>query len=97
MRIRWLRRCDEDIEAAFDWLAERNLDAAWELLARLRKRALSDLAAYPEIGRSGRVSGTRELVVPGTSYLLVYRIRPEEIQILRVLHGRQQWPPRIGT
>ena len=93
MRIRWLKRTDLDLEEAFDWLAERNLVAAWEMLDRVRKRGNQDLAAHPEIGRPGRVRGTRELVVAGTHYVLVYRIQPQEIQILRVLHGAQKWPP----
>ncbi len=38
MKIRWLKRTELDIEEAFDWLAERNLTAAWEMLDRIRKR-----------------------------------------------------------
>ncbi len=93
MKIRWLKRTTLDIEEAFDWLAERNPAAAWEMLERIRKRGNEDLAEHPELGRIGRVSGTRELVVTGTPYLLVYRIKGDELQILRVLHGHQQWPP----
>jgi len=58
----------------------------------VRKRGDKDLAEHPELGRLGRVRGTRELVVTGTRYLLIYRVKGDEIQILRVLHGRQQWP-----
>lgn len=93
MRIRWLKRTDLDVEEAFDWLAEHNLTAAWEMLARIRKRGDEDLAEHPELGRLGRVRGTRELVMTGTPYLLIYRIKGEALHILRVLHGRQQWPP----
>ncbi len=63
------------------------------MLDRIRKRGNADLAEHPELGRVGRVGGTRELVVTGTPYLLVYRIRGDELQILRVLHGRRQWLP----
>jgi toxin ParE1/3/4 len=38
------------------------------------------------------VPGTRELVILGTLYLIAYRVREAEIQILHVLHGRQLWP-----
>ena len=44
------------------------------------------------IGRPGRLIATRELIVTGTPYLLPYTVVGEEIVILRVLHGAQQWP-----
>lgn len=39
-------------------------------------------------------AGTRELVVLGTPYVVVYRIEAAAVVILRILHGAQQWPPR---
>jgi toxin ParE1/3/4 len=50
------------------------------------------LAAFPKAGRAGRMDGTRELSVSGTQYLLIYAVREETVEILRVLHGAQQWP-----
>jgi toxin ParE1/3/4 len=44
------------------------------------------------MGRPGRVQGTRERVITGTPYLVVYRVR-HEVEILRVLHGAMRWPP----
>ena len=46
-------------------------------------------------GRLGRVPGTRELVATGTPYLVAYRNRDGDIQVLRVLHGAREWPPRL--
>ena len=43
--------------------------------------------------RPGRVQGTRELVVPATPFIVVYRIEATGVVILRVLHGAQKWPP----
>ena len=64
----------------------------------LRDRALSfaetTLAAHPAIGRPGRVEGTRESVIH-SSYILVYRVKGEVIQILTVRHVAQQWPNRF--
>jgi len=49
-----------------------------------------------EAGRGGRLDGTRELVVPRTAFLLVYRIdrKAQRVEILRFLHGAQQWRPK---
>jgi toxin ParE1/3/4 len=46
-------------------------------------------ADHPETGRSGRLEGTRELVIPRTAFLLIYRIdrKAQRVEILRLLHG----------
>lgn len=49
-------------------------------------RAISE---HPQIGRAGRESRTREFPIPGTPYLLVYRIRDAALEIVAVLHGAQ--------
>lgn len=57
--------------------------------------AVARLGSYPRMGRLGRRRGTRELVVPGTPFIVVYRIQEQEarqIQVIRFLHGAQQWP-----
>ena len=53
------------------------------------------LAAHPHAGRAGRVSGTRELVVSGTSFIAPYRVRGEVVELLAVLHGARQWPGSV--
>ena len=55
--------------------------------------AVSRLADFPESARPGRVPGTRELVVPATPFIVVYRIEATSDVILRVLHAAQKWPP----
>src|SRR4051794_23060478 len=62
------------------------------ILARIRL-----LADQPEIGRKGRVAGTRELVVDGTRYIVAYRIDASRgmIEVLRILHTARRWPRRL--
>jgi addiction module RelE/StbE family toxin len=50
------------------------------------------LVQFPEMGRPGRIEGTRELVISRTPYIAAYRILGETVRILRVLHGAQLWP-----
>ena len=73
----------EDRPQAASAVARRILDAA------------SHLERFPEMGRPGRVAGTRELVVNRTPYLVPYRIREDTIELLRVLHGARKWPERF--
>lgn len=49
------------------------------------------LVEHPLAGRIGRVNGTRELVIEGIPFIVIYRVT-SELQILRVLHDAQQWP-----
>jgi toxin ParE1/3/4 len=48
-----------------------------------------------QMGRTGRVRGTRELVVTGTRYLAVCRVRPRHIEIIAVRHAARRWPKRF--
>ena len=50
------------------------------------------LAQFPEQGRTGRKSGTPELVLTGLPYLAIYRLEGDGIEILRILHRAQIWP-----
>ncbi len=75
-----------------DFIGRDNPAAALALDERIDEMAEA-LPAHAELYRPGRVPGTRECVI-APNYVLVYRIRRAEgvIEILRVLHARQQWP-----
>jgi plasmid stabilization system protein ParE len=75
------------------YIARERPDAASRTATTLLA-AVDRLAALPNLGRPGRLSGTRELVVPGTRYVIPYRVRSERLEIIAVLHGRQRWPKR---
>jgi addiction module RelE/StbE family toxin len=49
--------------------------------------AVERLADFPLSGRAGSVAGTREVVVTGLPYIIVYRVMDSEVQILRVYHS----------
>lgn len=95
MRIVWADPALRDLEAARTYIALDKPGAAQEQM-ELVLMAVRRLAEFPAAGRPGRRPGTRELFVPRTPYLVAYRIRGEVIAILRVLHGRRQWPDLPG-
>ena len=64
------------------------------MVERIRS-AVQNLARHPALGRTGRVSGTRELVVSGTPYIVPYRVRGRTGEILRVFHSARKWPSRL--
>ncbi|MDQ6435997.1 type II toxin-antitoxin system RelE/ParE family toxin [Mesorhizobium sp. LHD-90] len=91
MLVRWLPRALAERNAQLAYIAKDSLRAAIEQGDRIQTAA-NRLTDFPELGRPGRRRGTRELVITGTSFLAVYRIRAKaaEVQILRLLHGAQR-------
>jgi toxin ParE1/3/4 len=94
----WLDDAAKDLEVLLDHIENESPRAALAMALAIRQAADRLLTGYPKIGRKGRVTGTRELVIARTPFVVIYRVRSKarRIQILRVLHGAQQWPPR-GT
>lgn len=93
MRIRWLRTALRNLDQHADHIAKDDPIAARNAVQRIRV-AVDRLADYPNMGRTGRVPLTRELIVGGTPWIIVYRVRADMVEIIRVLHGAQSWPPQ---
>ena len=91
MKAVWTRAAIRDLTRVRDYIARENPGAAREMALRI-VAATEQATQFPEIGRTGRVKGTRELVVANTQYLIVNRVKKNKIHFLRVLHGRQRWP-----
>lgn len=91
MKIRWSHMAVFDLQAIRDYIARDSPTVAHKVANRI-KESVNSLGNYPLSGRDGRVPGTRELVIPGTSYIAAYSIRGDEVQIASVLHGKQRWP-----
>ena len=94
MQIVWSAAALRDIAAIKAYIAAENPPAA-ERQVRLVVARIADLELFPLMGRTGRIEGTRELIVSRTPYLVAYRLRDTDVEILRVLHGRQRWPDRL--
>jgi toxin ParE1/3/4 len=92
VRVAWLPGAQRTLAEHLEWIAERDewaaLDAGDAVMSRVAR-----LASHPRLGRPGRVAGTRELVVTGSPYVVVYRLEPGEVVILRVLHGAPRGAP----
>ncbi len=92
MMVTWSPRARRARSAAIDYIALDNLQAALSQIDAIQQQ-VRILADHPEIGRPGRVAGTRELVISRTPFILVYRIDEAAVRILHFLHGARQWPP----
>ena len=73
MRIKWLHIALSDLEDAAQFISESNPDAARKLVDRIWQ-STQILADHPDIGRPGRIPGTRELILNGSHYRLPFRV-----------------------
>jgi toxin ParE1/3/4 len=95
MKVVWSRRALRHLTHVRDYIAKDDPTAADWIASRILE-SVERLAAHPHIGRSGRIVGTRELVVSGTPYIVPYRIRDDQLELLAVFHGRQKWPSKLA-
>lgn len=94
LRIVWLPVAERNLNDQLAYIDERNARAGADM-AGMVATAVGHLADFPQIGRSGRIDGTREIVVTGTPYVIAYLVEPDTVVILRVLHSSQRWTAHI--
>ena len=94
MEIIWRRSALNDLEAIHEFIAQDNPEAALRVRRAIRI-AIDRLAQHPNLGRAGRVEGTRELIISNAPYIVSYRIVEGQIRILAILHTSRQWPRRF--
>ena len=71
---------------------EKDSEQNAAFVARRILESVDLLQTRPEIGRAGRLPGTREFVIPDTPYVIPYRVRRERLELIAVFHGHQKWP-----
>ena len=91
MRLRWTQAAVDDLERIANYLFENALEKAEQLTLQIYETP-NVLLTYPHRGRVGRKSGTRELVMTSLPYIIVYQIIDDTVNIIRVMHGAQNWP-----
>jgi toxin ParE1/3/4 len=91
MQLVWMPRARRERHDAIEFIAQDNPQAALGQLDRIEQQT-DMLRQHPKLGRPGRVKGTRELVISRTPFIVIYRLAATRIELLRVLHGAQQWP-----
>lgn len=91
MQIVWLKTALNNLDEISAFIAQDNLIAASQVINLITSQ-VNLLSAQPAMGRSGRVLGTRELVITNTHYLVPYRIKNNTVEILRVFHTSRKLP-----
>jgi toxin ParE1/3/4 len=91
MTIRWLKKALRNLKQAHDYIAKDEPDAAIQVILKIQA-AIDRLQEFPMLGRTGRVEGTREIVIPNTPFIVIYRVKKKTVEILRVLPGSMRYP-----
>lgn len=91
MKLKWTCLSLQDMQNLYEYIAGDNLRAAKRIISRIREAA-DKLKIYPHMGKAGRVSNTRGLVIAATPYIIVYMIAEKSIQIVSVIYGVRRWP-----
>lgn len=94
MKLVWSRAAIRDLKEIGSFIGAESEQGAAFVEDRIHQESRL-ISRYPRIGRLGRRKGTRERVVPDTSYILVYRILRSRVRILRVYHAARRWPSRF--
>jgi len=91
LQLRWSPEAADDLVRIVERIREDNPSVA-ERIATFIYQRVAALETFPNLGRPGRMEGTRELPLPPLPFVVVYRLRGEAVEIARVLHGAQRWP-----
>jgi len=96
VRVELTDAAEADLAVLYQYYAERSGAAADQVLGTIL-RAINSLSQFPLLGRPGEVPETRERLVTRYPTRIVYHIDEarQVIEVWRVVHGRQQWPPAV--
>jgi len=91
VRILWTEGANSNLDQVEEYIAQDNPPAAVAAVNKIIEAAQM-LSDYPTIGKRGRERGTRELVVAGLPFIIIYVAHQEELVIIRVLHTSMKYP-----
>jgi toxin ParE1/3/4 len=90
--IEWTEQATQQLDQAHDYIALSNSEEVAERITTQIVTTVQQLSAFPMSGRSGRVPGSRELVISNTPFIAAYALDHDRVVILAIYHGAQQWP-----
>ena len=90
MRIKWTKRARYQFLKEVDYISQDNPKAASDVAVIVIEK-INLLKIMPEMGRHGRVDGTRELIISNLPYIVFYRIQGKIIYISRIFHTSRKW------
>lgn len=94
MKVRWTISALHHLHEAYDYIHSDKPTAAIHMID-LIEAAANRLRLFPQLGKPSKRPKTRELAVPGTPFVLVYRVNLDTLEILALYHGAQNWQKKL--
>jgi toxin ParE1/3/4 len=91
VKIRLAKPAERDLEEVEAYISLDNPGTALRTVARVLED-IEYLMQFHNMGRAGRLANTRELIISGTPFIVIYQIRRPDIYVLRILHAARKWP-----
>jgi toxin ParE1/3/4 len=91
VKVRWTPLAVGHLKCTHEYIAAESPISADKVIQRILT-AITVLEEHPHLGRSGRVEGTLELIIAGTPFIVPYRLRRDQVEVLAVLHAARRWP-----
>ena len=88
MIIRWTPTALRDLESLHEYVTEDSLPAAAATVERILS-GIEALSRHPDMGRKGRVPGTRELII--TPYIVAYRTKGTVLEVVAIIQSARRW------
>lgn len=89
VEIAWSLLARARLQEIRAYVAEDKPEAAEQLATRI-VAVVEALRNHPRLGRTGAEPGIRELVIGGTPYVVLYRVRGRRVVISTIWHGAQR-------
>jgi toxin ParE1/3/4 len=90
--IEWSEQAARQLVQAEDYIALSNSEEIAERITTHIVSSVQQLLRFPMSGRTGRVAGTRELVISKTPFIVAYAVNHENVVVLAIYHGAQKCP-----
>ncbi|MEM1106847.1 MAG: type II toxin-antitoxin system RelE/ParE family toxin [Pseudomonadota bacterium] len=93
MHVRLTADAKADLDNIRDYLEPRSRQGLDRIISAVFT-TLQHLETFPLMGKPGRIEGTYELIIPGTSLFLIYSMADAtRLDVDRIWDARMQYPP----
>ncbi len=89
IRVRWTPSAANDLYQIVQHIQQDNPSAAVRTAETLYD-GCAGLGKFPFLGRKGKLEGTRELVFSKLRYIVVYEVREDVVNLIRIQHASQK-------
>jgi len=94
MKVVWSKRFVRALRREYEYLRANDPINAVKVRDRII-HAADSLAQFPNRGRAWRLPEGRELVIPGLPYVLIYRVKGDQVLLASLFHTSRNWPYQV--